>query len=168
MLFLMVGCVFTGCCAVAWEGRQIRMDVVVNALPAKARDFLALLSELVMIGDLGRGRGVRLAGHHASLPHSTSAARRRTFRCSFRRAVPLGYILMALLVGAPAAARTAHGRGAAGSPAVLSAAMTAYLVYFGLPVLLLILGFPIFLILLVTSIVAVLSVADAPPEVIQT
>ena len=28
MLFLMVGCVFTGCCAVAWEGRQIRMDVV--------------------------------------------------------------------------------------------------------------------------------------------
>ena len=23
MLFLMVGCVFTGCCAVAWEGRQI-------------------------------------------------------------------------------------------------------------------------------------------------
>ena len=46
--------------------------------------------------------------------------------------------------------------------------MTAYLVYFGLPVLLLILGFPIFLILLVTSIVAVLSVADLPPAVIQT
>ena len=35
MLFLMVGCVFTGCCAVAWEGRQIRMDVVVGMLPAK-------------------------------------------------------------------------------------------------------------------------------------
>src|SRR5258708_8363851 len=49
MLFLMVGCVFTGCCAVAWEGRQIRMDVVVTMLPAKVRDFLALLSELVMI-----------------------------------------------------------------------------------------------------------------------
>ena len=49
MLFLMVGCVFTGCCAVAWEGRQIRMDVVVGMLPAKVRDFLALLSELVMI-----------------------------------------------------------------------------------------------------------------------
>jgi C4-dicarboxylate transporter DctM subunit len=43
-----------------------------------------------------------------------------------------------------------------------------YLVFFGLPVLLLILGFPIFLILLVTSIVAVLTVADVPTETIQT
>jgi len=43
-----------------------------------------------------------------------------------------------------------------------------YLVYFGLPVILLILGFPIFLILLVTSIVAVLTVADVPTEAIQT
>src|SRR5215471_18360986 len=49
MLFLMVGCVFTGCCAVAWEGRQIRMDVVVGLLPAKARDLLALLSEVALI-----------------------------------------------------------------------------------------------------------------------
>src|ERR1700726_3431285 len=49
MLFLMVGCVFTGCCAVAWEGRQIRMDVIVSMLPDKGRDFLALVSELVMI-----------------------------------------------------------------------------------------------------------------------
>ncbi len=44
----------------------------------------------------------------------------------------------------------------------------AYLVFFGLPVVLLILGFPIFLILLVTSIVAVLTVADVPTEAIQT
>ena len=44
----------------------------------------------------------------------------------------------------------------------------AYLVFFGLPVALLILGFPIFLILLVTSIIAVLTVADVPFEVIQT
>jgi TRAP-type C4-dicarboxylate transport system permease small subunit len=49
MLFLMVGCVFTGCCAVTWEGRQIRMDVVVAMLPPKLRDFIALLSELVLI-----------------------------------------------------------------------------------------------------------------------
>src|SRR5262245_56435525 len=49
MLFLMVGCVFTGCCAVAWEGRQIRMDVVVSMLPLKAQQLLAVLSELVMI-----------------------------------------------------------------------------------------------------------------------
>jgi C4-dicarboxylate transporter, DctM subunit len=46
--------------------------------------------------------------------------------------------------------------------------MTAYLIYFGLPVALLILGFPIFLILLVTSIAAVLFVADIPPAAIQT
>jgi C4-dicarboxylate transporter, DctM subunit len=43
-----------------------------------------------------------------------------------------------------------------------------YLVFFGLPVLLLILGFPIFLILLVTSIVAVFTVSDVPTETLQT
>src|ERR1700744_6068284 len=46
--------------------------------------------------------------------------------------------------------------------------MMGYLIYFGLPVALLILGFPIFLILLVTSIVAVLTIADVPTEAIQT
>jgi TRAP-type C4-dicarboxylate transport system permease small subunit len=49
MLFLMVGCVFTGCCAVAWEGRQIRMDVVISMLPASMRRMLDVLSELVLI-----------------------------------------------------------------------------------------------------------------------
>jgi C4-dicarboxylate transporter, DctM subunit len=44
----------------------------------------------------------------------------------------------------------------------------AYLVYFGLPVVLLIIGFPIFLILLVTALVAVVTVADVPTEAIQT
>src|SRR5580698_8109314 len=43
-----------------------------------------------------------------------------------------------------------------------------YLIYFGLPVVLLIIGFPIFLLLLVTSIVAVLTVADVPTEAVQT
>jgi TRAP-type C4-dicarboxylate transport system permease small subunit len=49
MLFLMVGCVFLGNGVVAWSGRQIRMDVVVTMMPAKARDALNLLSELVFI-----------------------------------------------------------------------------------------------------------------------
>ena len=49
MLFLMVGCVFTGCCAVAWDGRQIRMDVVVSMMPPKVREFFALLSELTLV-----------------------------------------------------------------------------------------------------------------------
>src|ERR1700740_2215162 len=44
----------------------------------------------------------------------------------------------------------------------------AYLIFFGLPMILLVIGFPIFLILLVTSIVAVLTVADVPTEVVQT
>jgi len=43
-----------------------------------------------------------------------------------------------------------------------------YLIYFGLPVFLLVIGFPVFLILLVTSIVAILTVAGAPPEALQT
>jgi len=43
-----------------------------------------------------------------------------------------------------------------------------YLVFFGLPVVLLVIGFPIFLILLVTAIVAVLTVADVPTDAIQT
>src|SRR5271156_498743 len=49
MLFLMVGCVFTGCCAVAWEGRQIRMDVAIGMLPPKLRELVNALSELAMI-----------------------------------------------------------------------------------------------------------------------
>jgi len=44
----------------------------------------------------------------------------------------------------------------------------AYLVYFGLPLVLLVIGFPIFLILLVTAMVAVFTVADVPSEAIQT
>ncbi len=46
--------------------------------------------------------------------------------------------------------------------------MSAVLVYFVLPSILLILGVPIFLVLLVTCLVAVLFVADVPTEAIQT
>jgi C4-dicarboxylate transporter DctM subunit len=46
--------------------------------------------------------------------------------------------------------------------------MLAAAVYFLLPTVLLILGIPIFLVLLVTSLVAVLTVADVPTEAIQT
>jgi C4-dicarboxylate transporter, DctM subunit len=46
--------------------------------------------------------------------------------------------------------------------------MLANLVYFALPAFLLILGFPIFLILLITALVAIHTVADVPPETIQT
>src|SRR6202046_826803 len=53
MLFLMVGCVFTGCCAVAWEGRQIKMDVVIGMLPPNLREFFHVVSELALIAAAG-------------------------------------------------------------------------------------------------------------------
>src|SRR5919109_112800 len=46
--------------------------------------------------------------------------------------------------------------------------MSAYLVYFGLPAVMLVFGFPIFLILLITSIAAIFLVSDVPTETIQT
>ena len=49
MLFLMVGCVFLGNGVVAWSGRQIRMDVIINMMPGAVRDALSLISELVFI-----------------------------------------------------------------------------------------------------------------------
>jgi len=49
MIFLMVGCVFLGNAVVAWSGRQIRMDVIVNMMPAKLREALNLFSELLFI-----------------------------------------------------------------------------------------------------------------------
>jgi C4-dicarboxylate transporter DctQ subunit len=49
MLFLMVGCVFLGNGVVAWSGRYIRMDIIVNLMPPKVRAALELLSELVFL-----------------------------------------------------------------------------------------------------------------------
>jgi TRAP-type C4-dicarboxylate transport system permease small subunit len=49
MLYLMVSCVFLGNGAVAWSGRQLRMDVIVKMMPAAVEKALALLSELVLI-----------------------------------------------------------------------------------------------------------------------
>jgi TRAP-type C4-dicarboxylate transport system permease small subunit len=49
MLFLMVGCVFIGNGAVAWSGRQIRMDVIVGLMPPKVRKGFDLLADLAFI-----------------------------------------------------------------------------------------------------------------------
>jgi TRAP-type C4-dicarboxylate transport system permease small subunit len=98
MLFLMVGCVFTGCCAVAWEGRQIRMDVIIGMLPAKIRDFFHLLSELALIA-------TAVAITAFAWPVITQLAEfdERSQAANFplvipQAMVPLGYTLMALLV----------------------------------------------------------------------
>lgn len=98
MLFLMVGCVFTGCCAVAWHGRQIKMDVLVSMLPPTLRHLLALLSELVMIA-------AAVAVTIFALPVIANlwAFDERSQAANFplvipQAMVPIGYMLMALLV----------------------------------------------------------------------
>jgi TRAP-type C4-dicarboxylate transport system permease small subunit len=49
MLFLMVGAVFFGNCVVGWEGRQIRMDVLVGMLPPKYRRWMEYFAEIAFI-----------------------------------------------------------------------------------------------------------------------
>jgi len=98
MLFLMVGCVFTGCCAVAWDGRQIRMDVVLVMLPPKLRELIDVVSELVMIA-------AAAAVTIFAWPVITQLAEfdERSQAANFplvvpQTMVPIGYTLMALVV----------------------------------------------------------------------
>jgi TRAP-type C4-dicarboxylate transport system permease small subunit len=49
MLFLLVGIVFLGNSVVGYENKQLRMDVVLQALPARARHGLEILADLTMI-----------------------------------------------------------------------------------------------------------------------
>jgi len=98
MLFLMVGCVFTGCCAVAWEGRQIRMDVVVSMMPPQLRTFFAVLSELVLIAT-----AAAVAVFAWPVISQLAAFDERSQAANFplvipQAMVPIGYTLMALLV----------------------------------------------------------------------
>jgi TRAP-type C4-dicarboxylate transport system permease small subunit len=112
MLFLMVGCVFTGCCAVAWEGRQIRMDVVVSMLPPKIRDFLAVLSELVLIAAAAAVTAFAwpVITQLAAFDERSQAA---NFPLVIPQAmIPIGYTLMALLVAIRLMRRPARGGGA--------------------------------------------------------
>ena len=49
MLFLFVGTVFLGNSYVGWKGRQIRMDVLLHALPERWRRWLDLVADLAVI-----------------------------------------------------------------------------------------------------------------------
>ena len=109
MLFLMVGCVFTGCCAVAWEGRQIRMDVVLAMLPPKAREFLDVVSDLVMMAT-----AVAVTAFAwpviAQLAEFDERSQAENFPLYVPQAmVPLGYSLMALLIAFRLLMRTRGG-----------------------------------------------------------
>ena len=112
MLFLMVGCVFTGCCAVAWEGRQIRMDVVVSMLPVKVRDFLALLAELAMIATAAAVTVFAwpVISQLAAFDERSQAA---NFPLVIPQAmIPIGYSLMAILVAVRLLHRPSRASGA--------------------------------------------------------
>jgi TRAP-type C4-dicarboxylate transport system permease small subunit len=116
MLFLMVGCVFTGCCAVAWEGRQIRMDVVVNMLPPKLRELVNVLSELVLIA-----AAIAVTVFAWPVISALAAFDERSQAANFplvipQAMVPIGYTLMALLVAIRLIVRWRRGgAGGAGS-----------------------------------------------------
>jgi TRAP-type C4-dicarboxylate transport system permease small subunit len=49
MLFLLVGIVFLGNSVVGFEGKQLRMDVLLQALPPRLRHALEVLADLTMI-----------------------------------------------------------------------------------------------------------------------
>jgi TRAP-type C4-dicarboxylate transport system permease small subunit len=111
MLFLMVGCVFTGCCAVAWEGRQIRMDVVIGMMPAPIRDFFNLLAELVLIATaaLVTSFAWPVITQLAAFDERSQAA---NFPLVIPQAmIPIGYSLMALLVAVRLLTRRRRGAG---------------------------------------------------------
>jgi TRAP-type C4-dicarboxylate transport system permease small subunit len=109
MLFLMVGCVFTGCCAVAWEGRQIRMDVVVAMLPPKLRQLIEILSELVMIA-----AAAAVTVFAWPVVTQLAAFDQRSQAANFplfipQAIVPIGYCLMGLLVAIRLLMRSRRG-----------------------------------------------------------
>ncbi len=115
MLFLMVGCVFTGCCAVAWEGRQIRMDVVVNMLPPKLRELVNVFSELVLIAT-----AIAVTVFAWPVISDLAAFDERSQAANFplvipQAMVPIGYTLMGLLVAIRLIVRWRRGAGGASS-----------------------------------------------------
>ena len=98
ILFLMVGCVFTGCCAVAWENRHIRMDVVLRMLPPKLSRLFSLFSDLVLIGT-----AVAVTVFCYPVITQLAAYNERSEAANFplfipQALVPIGYSLMGLLV----------------------------------------------------------------------
>ena len=114
MLFLMVGCVFTGCCAVAWEGRQIRMDVVISMLPAHLRELLNVFSELALIAAAAAVTVFAwpVITQLAAFDERSQAA---NFPLVIPQAMlPIGYTLMALLVAVRLIVRWRRGAGGAG------------------------------------------------------
>jgi TRAP-type C4-dicarboxylate transport system permease small subunit len=108
MLFLLVGIVLLGNSVVAWEGRQIRMDVVLHLLPASVRHLLEVLADLVAIA-------LSLVLVVLGWPVLTMLAEfdQRSPAADFplvipQALVPIGLALTAVLVAARLLTRRAH------------------------------------------------------------
>jgi len=112
ILFLMVGAVFTGCCAVAWENRHIRMDVLLKILPPNIAAMLGLLSDLVLIAT-----AIAVAVFAYPVISQLAAFDERSAAANFpmvipQAMIPIGYSLMALLVAVRLLTGRHHGNGA--------------------------------------------------------
>jgi TRAP-type C4-dicarboxylate transport system permease small subunit len=100
MLFLMIGCVFLAAGPVGWMGRNIRMDVMVSALPPRARAAFELFSDLATIATC-----IALAIFAWPVMTMLAELDQRSDSANIplvipQAAVPLGLLLMALLIGA--------------------------------------------------------------------
>jgi TRAP-type C4-dicarboxylate transport system permease small subunit len=98
MLFLMVGCVFFGVGLVGWHGRHIRMDVVVSALPPRARAAVEIFVEIVLVLT-----SVALAIFAWPVLTMLAEFDQRSTSANFplvipQAMLPVGFLLMALLV----------------------------------------------------------------------
>ena len=98
MLFLMIGCVFLAAGPVGWMGRNIRMDVVVSALPPRLRAGFEIFSDLVTIATC-----IALAVFAWPVLTMLSELDQRSDSANIplvipQAAVPLGLFLMALLI----------------------------------------------------------------------
>ena len=98
MLFLMIGCVFLAAGPVGWMGRNIRMDVVVSALPPRLRTAFEVFSDLVTIATC-----VALAVFAWPVLTMLNELDQRSASANIpliipQAAVPLGLLLMALLI----------------------------------------------------------------------
>jgi TRAP-type C4-dicarboxylate transport system permease small subunit len=115
MLFLMVACVFLGTGVVAWSGRHLRMDVVVNALPPQMREALDLFSELLLIATAVTIVIVAwpVVRQLAEFDQRSQAA---NIPLAIPQAmVPIGLSIMALLVAVRLITRSGRGPSASGS-----------------------------------------------------
>ena len=99
MLFLMIGCVFLAAGPVGWMGRNIRMDVVVSALPARLRAAFEIFADLVTVATC-----IALAIFAWPVTTMLTELDQRSDSANIplvipQAAVPLGLLLMALLIG---------------------------------------------------------------------